>query len=76
MHSDNLITFFKLRNLIHMDLDKNPKSHTYGGLTPLHSSHPTSVSESKLKGKKENQNKIVPFPFLFKIKMSICLIAQ
>lgn len=72
MHSDNFITFFKLCNIIYVDLHKNPKRHMYGGLTPLHSSHPTYVSERKFKVKKEkkNQKKTIPFPFLFEIKMS------
>lgn len=47
--------------------------HMYSSLTCLHSSHPTSVFESKFKGKKEkeksNQNRMIPSPFLLETKV-------
>lgn len=74
MRSDYFITLFKLCHLTHVDLGKNPKSHMQRGLTSLHLSHPTSPSETKVKGKKKNggknKNKIILSLFLFETKMS------
>lgn len=68
-HSDDFITFSKQCYLIHVDLDKNPKSHVHGGpLTFILISSNFCFWFGGRGDEKSPRTKSFPFPFSLKLK--------